>query len=277
MSSPEAPSEPSLARFLIAERGALDLAKALDTPVAGSHYAISVLALGQRSRSLFRGFLELQGGSARAAGRTLLRVMVEINILLRFLAKDPEFHTELWLAEGERVALIVLDELHGHTQLATRWELEPVPEDDLVQRREFVTEARNKGREQQVKGVRKTGQVFPSTDQQRKALNEQAADEAYIMGYRVLSTDVHAGARTFDGGEYQTLNDGTMSYSDEPPANRSIGERALAIAMMASTLKLVGTALELPIVDEADEIQRVFVPAQSPDTAPAPTQPATDL
>jgi hypothetical protein len=249
-----------------AEKRLLTLARTLDAPVSATDYTLALVTLGQRTRTLFRGFLELQGGSARVASRLLLRPIVEINILLRFLARDPDLHTELWQAEAERNTITTIQELHADEHLAERWSLAPLPPEALDDRKLIVAEARAKGREAKVPGVTKNGTVMPGTYQQRKLLKEHAADEAYIMAYRILSWDMHVSPRTFQIGSYEPRNDGSVSYSEEIPPADSVAERALAVAMMASMLKLVGTGLGLPIVEEADDIQRTFVPHQGDTT-----------
>jgi hypothetical protein len=56
-----------------AETQLLQLAAAFDEPVAAEEYPLALLALGQRSRSLFQAFLELNAGAAPVAARALLQ------------------------------------------------------------------------------------------------------------------------------------------------------------------------------------------------------------
>lgn len=79
-----------LSKLQADESELLDLAAALDDPVDREEFKLAVVVLGQRGRTLFRGFIELQGSAVPSAARALLRPMVEINILIRFLATNPE-------------------------------------------------------------------------------------------------------------------------------------------------------------------------------------------
>jgi hypothetical protein len=76
-------------RLLRASEGELlELSESLDEPIRPDEYRLAILALGQRARTLFRGFIGLQDTAAPAAGRALLRPMIEINTLIRFLHKN---------------------------------------------------------------------------------------------------------------------------------------------------------------------------------------------
>jgi hypothetical protein len=81
---------------------------------------------GHRSRTLFRAFLELQHGAVPVAGRALLRSMVEINVLVRFLGKNPTVHAELWHAEGDRGTLTIVEEHNRSVVLSKRWVEVPI-------------------------------------------------------------------------------------------------------------------------------------------------------
>jgi hypothetical protein len=86
------------------------LAAHLETVVGQDEYPRLVLALGHRARSLFLGFRQLIAGPTPIAAMSLMRPMVEINFLLRFLGQKPELHFELYVAEGQRQLVAFLDE-----------------------------------------------------------------------------------------------------------------------------------------------------------------------
>lgn len=96
-----------------AERALLELASVLDRPFAPASDAESVvMALAHRSRTLYRGYLTCtKAGLSPLAGRTLLRPMVETNILLRFIREDPDLHARLWHAESRRVWLGPIEQI----------------------------------------------------------------------------------------------------------------------------------------------------------------------
>src|SRR5436190_21567481 len=97
-------------QLLAAESDLFAVARALDLPAPADEYRLTQLVLAARSRSLLRGFIALADGVAPVAAFALVRPMVEINILMRFLAKNPELHLQLWNAEGDRNVLAIVEE-----------------------------------------------------------------------------------------------------------------------------------------------------------------------
>jgi hypothetical protein len=73
--------------------------------------------------------------------------MLEINILVRFLRKDPELHTELWQAEGDRNTVTMVEEIRSSPVFRERLGAEPLDDDALEARRAKVGEARERARE----------------------------------------------------------------------------------------------------------------------------------
>jgi hypothetical protein len=158
---PQVGSEPRLGIFLQAEDELLGLARRLDEPASAEPYPLALLGLGQRSGSLFRGFLELQGGNARVVAPVLLRTMVEINIVIRFLKKDPDLHCELWEAEADRLTLAAIDEYLKSPLMEQRWGPLELAEAEIQARQERMAEARKQGREASVRGIKPKGSVWP--------------------------------------------------------------------------------------------------------------------
>jgi hypothetical protein len=159
------------------------LAAHVDTVVPGeSDYLRAVLALAHRARSLFIGFRHALKSPAPVAGMSLVRPMVEINILLRFLDRNPDLHTELWIAEGVRQIGVFADEYEKDPFLIERWG--PPPADTTATRDEArakVATARKKALAAKVKGVGRDGPVLPST--KAMADGDPAAKEAYTLAY----------------------------------------------------------------------------------------------
>lgn len=246
----------------VTERELLDLARALDEPVDWNEFKLAVLVLGQRSRTLFRGFLELQSGSVPSSSRALLRPLIDTNILIRFLAKSPELHVELWQAEGERNALAIIGE---HNRLhAGRWGRIPDDPSD-EERRKTVRDARKLAIEAGLPGADKRSALLPSTPEQLKLIDEPAASEAYTLGYRPMSWDVHSGTPSFLNGLFETRNDGSVSYTEESTAEDLAGVRALGITTFASTLELVGMHVVLAITADARRIRSEYAPDEIPE------------
>lgn len=252
-----------LERLQASEAELMELSETLDEPIKPDEYKLAILALGQRARTLFRGFIALQDSAAPAAGRALLRPMIEINILIRFLNKSPELHFELWEAEGDRNAASIIEEHNAqHTE---RWGSMPVEEGVLDEKHERVRSARARAIAAAIAGVGKKGPVLPGMAMQLSTIAEPAASEAYTFGYRPMSWETHTNPRAFLSGEFVERNDGTVSYSDATERADLIGVRALSLTTFASTLELVSIVLALPIEESARAILRSFVPEQIPE------------
>jgi Family of unknown function (DUF5677) len=251
-----------LAMIEVAEHELLDIAGALDEPVQRDEFKLTVLVLGQRSRTLYRGFLELQAGSVPSSSRAFLRPLIESNILIRFLAKNPKLHVELWQAEGERNSLAIIEE---HNRLhAERWGRIPDDPSD-EERRETVRTARKLAIEAGLPRAEKRTALLPSTSEQLKLIDERAANEAYTLGYRPMSWEVHSGAPSFLNGLFEPRKDGSVSYTEESTAADLVGVRALGMTTFASTLELVGMHVGFPIADDARRIRSEYVPDEIPE------------
>jgi hypothetical protein len=240
----------------------LELAKALDEPVSREPFDLALVALGQRTRTLFRAFRQVHRGGAAEAAPALIRPMLEINFLIRFLAKAPALHTELWEAEGKRNTITIVEEFSGSEQMSKRWAAFPLGASGAADLKPAIKKARAKALEAKVISERDSA-VLPSISKLLKIIDEYAAFEAYTLGYRILSWEVHGGAPAVLTERFREHADGTASYvGRRGPGND--GERALAISTFASTLRLCSHHLRLGVDDEAREIQATYVP-QSPD------------
>ena len=255
-------SEQDIAR---AEEELDRLSAQLETVVKADAYLTAVLALGHRARSLFLGFRHLLSGPAPVAAMSLLRPMVEINLLLRFLGRDPDLHVELWMAEGQRQIVAILDEYENDVHLLGRWG--PLSEENRLLResyREQVQIARDKALAAKVEGVREKGPVLPSTATMAKTSDDPGAREAYTLAYRRIGSDVHAGALTFASRGFVERVGGLVSYSDIREEEDVHAARTLATSTFASTLCIVSAVLGLDIHERADEIKQAFIPEEPP-------------
>jgi hypothetical protein len=233
--------------------------------VDSGDYPKAVLALGHRARSLFLGFRQLVEGPSPVAAMSLVRPMVEINLLLRFLGQDPELHTELWIAEGQRQIAAFLDDYARDAFLQKRWGPAPMENEALKEQyRAGVRESRKKALDKGVPAVGKTGPVLPSVREIAKTSGDPGAREAYILAYRIMSADVHVGTWAFRGGAFIERQGGLASYSEPRDPTDFHGARTLVMTTFASTLCIVSVVLGLNIHERADEIKRAFVPAEAP-------------
>ena len=213
-----------LADLLIREAELVDLSAALDEPATReSDFKLATLALAQRARTWFRGFIALQDSPVPAAGLALLRLAAEVNILIRFLELDPALHTELWQAEGERLSLATIEE--HNAKHAERWGAVPTDDAELDARRSTVREAHAKAVAAGIISERSTS-VLPSTARQVKAIHHRAAYEAYTLVYRPMGFEIHSSAPSLLNGEFETRNDGSISFSADRTAEQMVGARA---------------------------------------------------
>jgi hypothetical protein len=191
--------------------------------------------------------------------------MIEINLLIRFLSRNPDLHLELWIAEGQRQVVAFLDEYEQDTYLVSRWGALP---DDLREHRESLRElvrvAREKALAAEVEGVGNKGPVLPSIATMAKTSDDPGAREAYILGYRRLGSDVHIGSWSFKSDAFIERVGGLATYSDSPGNLDLHAARTLAASMFASTLCMVSPVLGLDIHERADEIKHRFVPEEPP-------------
>jgi hypothetical protein len=240
----------------------LELARALDEPVSDETYRLAVVALGQRTRTLFRAHRQVARGGAADAAPALLRPMLEINIVIRFLIKDPDLHTRLWLAEADRGAMAIGREVTESKEMSERWEeFLPAEELSFEEQKEKIKLVRMEAIEAGLP-VGETGEVFPSIAKLVSYIDEPAAREMYTLAYRELSWETHGGARAVINERFEQNGDGTASYRFDRRATAT-RSRTLAVSAFASALKLCGYHLGLGIEQEAELVLRQYVP-QSP-------------
>ena len=236
-----------------AETELLDLAGALDDPVAPELFKLAVLALAHRARTHFRAFLVLCASDVPPAARAVfLRPAVEINTLIRFLAKNPELHIELCEAEGDRNVVSIVEE--HRLRHSEYWPPPPLSEEHLEASRRRVAEARARARAAGIAGVGPKGPVLPSIEKQLAVINEPAASEAYTFAYRPMTWEVHTNPRTFLRGHFEERNDGSVSYRDQDDRVGALGARSLSLTTFASTLELAAIHLGLPIEEDVRRV-----------------------
>jgi hypothetical protein len=239
---------------VLVKRRLLEIAAVFDEAVAPEDYPLALLVLGHRARTLFRAFLELQAGAVPVARRALVRPMLEIKILVRFLRKDPDLHVELWQAEADRNTVTIADEIRRKPHIREAVGEDPLDDTELAARRAKVEQTRKRAL---AAGLRVGGSaVLPSISEQLQVIDDPAADIVYTTAYRAASWDVHTAPRAFLVGTWTTQEDGRVSYAESPSLAELLGTRALAVGIVASTVELIAHDLHLPIEHEAFETVR---------------------
>lgn len=245
-----------------AEDRLLKLAEALDMHVPNEEYPVALLVLGSRSRSLFGGFVEAARGPAHPVSFYLLRPLVEMNMVLRFLRKNPELHTEMWLAEGDRQALALLRDVDEHKLHPPGFGHEEIPGEVAAHMQAGISEARSKAQAAQIIGISSTGRIFPSTRGIVQWLDDRDVWGGYVFGYRALSWNVHGSRHAFGVGESVLEVGDRVSYSDYVTTLDLLMARALAITVFSSALCIVSEELGLGIEGESNRINRFIAKAK---------------
>lgn len=234
------------------------LGQSLDTGMPTTTFGLVALGFGHRARSLWRGLLHASSGPSDASVQLILRGLVEMTILLPWLAKNPDVHLALWGAEGERQILKLLRDgpTNAGTQLAAGLAQRATPE-RLAAIERAVAEARSRGRAANTIGLRPNGSLLPSLPEMVRAVNTPAAREAYTISYNFLSDFTHSGSRS--------LAEGVMAGGifNDGPSQDSRGDRALAAVSYAMVLEVASQAASLGIEDDARRL-RARILASSP-------------
>jgi len=247
-------------RLESAERALIELGGAFDRPFrAEGSYPHVVIALMQRARSLFRGFVHSFEGPAPIAALVLLRPLVEINILLRFLGQLPEVRAHSWIAERFRWSLAFVEAVAQHENLREKFVAEFPSPAQLAGWRDVVSEARQLASASNDPSVGPRGPLIPSTSRQVQLLNDDAATEAYVFAYRRFSGDVHGGLISFDLLHVDERGDDVVSLSEEVSADDLRSTRVLGLTTYASTLRVGSESMGLGITEAADAVRLEFM------------------
>ncbi len=246
----------------LAEADLLDLGGALDGGAPkDSMFLTSALALGTRARTLFTGFVRLISSDSPVAALALMRPTIEINLTLRFLAKNPDLHTEMWIAEGERQVSALVREIDADPEMLRKAGGEGLISAEWHEdKTAFVAAVRAKALSADVSGVDKKGSVMPSMWSIAYDHGDQASKEAYTMAYRSLSPAIHTSARSFQHGDFVSIGNGRVAYHELTDPDREIRRhRALNATTFASTLCVLSEPLQLGTFEHADAIKNTLM------------------
>ncbi len=251
-----------------AERTLLGLAERLDQPFVSRGEPDDVfMAIGHRSRALYRGYHACFEAGQHTATRLLLRPMVEANVLLRFIREEPEWRVRLWQAETKRQWIAIAQDIRSRP-LPREQRFGPLPTDEeLAEFRRQVAELRELAIEAGVAGVPGEGALIPSVVRQAEILNTQEVWQAYVVGYRPLGLEQHIAHGSFGDAFREPLADGRVIHHD--PETPRLVERVLASSVFASTLVVVSSWLGLGIEEKADQLRERLVRFGS-DEQPSP-------
>ena len=227
------------------------LGSALDVTGPSTPFGIVALGFGHRARSLWLGLGHAAAGPSHASMQVILRAIVEMTILLPWLAKDPELHPRLWTAEGERHILAMLRGAPRNAGPRLAAGLAQVGTAERVAEFEQTVEAaRRDALTARVRGVGRGGSLVPNLAEMVEAVDTPAVREAYGIAYSYLSGFTHSGARSL--GVHVT-SDGVVL--DDGPPEDTRGDRTLAAIAYAMLLELVSGIAGLGIEEEVGRLR----------------------
>jgi hypothetical protein len=245
----------------VSEALLIELAETLDRSVRDEIFERSLLALGKRARSIFRGFTELVPSNPTAAF-VLLRPATEINLVVRFLVAKPDVHVELWDNEGEREHLRWIDAIERDQELAHKMNWPGVDQRWKQDRRDEIEEARKLGRAAGVKCVSKVEgeRVMPNMREIADIHGDLTTRQAYAAAYQPLSNLVHASSRSFVQGAFYDEGDGSVTFEELIDVEGQVrSHRALNASIFASTLTVLSAPLALDILDTTARVRDSLV------------------
>jgi hypothetical protein len=238
------------------ERALTVLSRRLDLPYRADWlYPHVVLALGHRARTLFQGFSYCFDGPVPVAALTILRPLIEINILLRFLRQHPEHRALLWVFERHRWAINVANDVRADPTLLERLGGQLPDASKLDEWQAEIDRARAAARNASVPGVPKSGPLLPTVAGMVQLLADPAATEAYVMAYRRFSGDIHGGVVSFDHVKHEEIAEGWARYTDVATSAELRTTRRVGASTFASTLVIVARELDMNIEGAADRLR----------------------
>lgn len=228
-----------------------ELGLALDMAGQSTPFGIVALGVGQRGRSLWLGLRHATTGPSHASVQVILRALVELTILLPWLALNPDLHPRLWLAEATRQISKLLQKAPTHAGPRMAAGLADLgTEEQIAELEQAVAVARTAALAAAVPGVGRGGSLIPNLDEMVKTIDTPEAREAYGIAYSYLSGFTHSGALALG---MSFTSDGVL-LEDGPPEN-AVGDRALGAVAYAMILELVSESATLGIEGEARELR----------------------
>jgi len=225
------------------ERRLEELGQALDVLGPSTPFGIVALGFGHRARSLWLGLRHAATGPSHASVQLILRALVEMTILLPWLAKDPDLHPRLWVAEAERQILKMLQNAPTHASPSLAAGLTEVSTSErIAEFEQTVAGARTAAIAAGVTGVGRRGSLVPSLADMVKVVDTPAARDAYGIAYNYLSGFAHSGARALG----MSVTSGGVLLDDGPPGD-TLPDRALGAVAHAMILEIVSEIAKLGI------------------------------
>lgn len=224
-----------------------ELGHVLDSLGRSTPFGIFALAFGHRARSLWLGLRYASTGPSDASAQVILRALVEMTILLPWLAMDRDLHLRLWFAEAQRQMVNMFDKAPTHTSARRAASMAEIGTPErIAEMRKAVADARMEATAARVIGVGRRGPLVPSLNHMVKVIDTPAAREAYGIVYNHLSGFTHSGALALG----MSFTSAGVMLDDGPPGN-ALGDRTMGAVAYAQILELVSEVAKLGIEDDA--------------------------
>lgn len=230
-----------------AEERIAALIEGLDRPINEfGQPCVLALSIARQAGGVHGDMLRLCAAGRTTSALILLRSIVEAAILVRWIQVDPQLHTDMYLAEDDRMRLAGVPAIEEFRRRRGIPSSGPVfdPVDDARMRKEV--EATKAKAIAEGKITKKSNRVLPLVQDMAKVTGDTAIWEAYEILYRVISPWTHFGGRSLAHHEFESRPDGTYI---EPRAVLS-GEAIRGVAapttlvLLGSTSRICGLGFE---------------------------------
>ena len=233
-----------------AEQELETLLSTLDQPRPLTRDQAVVMGLALRGQRLYGAIRVLCRRGEWDSAAILLRALVEVTMLARWVEANPPLHVEMWLAEDERDmanGLEVVERLAVVRGLAN-----PITAADRVRIGEARAEVKAIRMTAEAAGeaVRGSGSLIPNGPEMVKAVPDLA--DLYGVIYTRLTPTVHAGGRSFVMDRIETTAAGLRVRPGAPFQDSVL--RTLSAPTLAFLLATVSRQCGLNIEAAATQI-----------------------
>ncbi len=236
---------------LLAEDRLVALGSGLDRPLSGATEAAAVaIGLGMQAALVYEGVRQACAAGSTTSAMIIVRALIEVTILLRWIEADRELHVRMWLAEDDRQRILAAE---AFTELRTRRGLDPIvilTDDEVTAMRATANNVRTEARRRR-EHLGDAGAVMPSIEHMARTTDDLW--EAYSVVYRVASPWTHTGGRALSGHRIEARVDGPHLVPENGWTGMSI--RALAAPAFAMALASASRQAGLALHSEADSIR----------------------
>jgi hypothetical protein len=196
--------------------------------------------LGARALTIDRGIRACVAVPASAAVQILLRSLVDLAILVDWIAQDPGRRVVLWEAESERESATYIREAVDLGLIAF------LGLDEVEAKRVCDAKMEQVARARQMAGIGPKDRLLPFTDKMAEQLGREERRQLYTGLLRTSSAYTHSSATSFA--------EMAMLGNSEGPLRNPEEVRKTAVALLARVMGSVSRASGLGIESECDRL-----------------------